>query len=98
MTDGVDKVGDLRGASAYTLWRIRTCLVFLPLLKRATTLTATNAREFHSHKRYGLYVWRRAPEKAGECLEVLDDGREVELVACTREAPQAHSLEAVMGL
>jgi hypothetical protein len=37
-------------------------------------------------------------KKAGECLEVLDDGREVELVACTREAPQAHSLEAVMGI
>jgi hypothetical protein len=44
-----------------------------------------------------MYVRRRAPEVAGECLEVLDDGREVELVACTREAPQAHSLEAVMG-
>jgi hypothetical protein len=38
------------------------------------------------------------PEIAGEGLEVLDDGREVKLVACTREAPQAHSLEAVMGL
>ena len=95
---GVDKVGDLRGASAYTLWRIRTCLVFLPLLKRATTLTATNAREFHSHKRYGLYVWRRAPEKAGECLEVLDDGSEVELVASAGKAPQPHTLKTVVRL
>ena len=30
-------------------------------------------------------------------LEVLDDGREVELVACAREASQPHSLEAMMG-
>jgi hypothetical protein len=28
----------------------------------------------------------------------LDDGREVELVACAREAPQAHTLEAVVSL
>ena len=31
-------------------------------------------------------------------FEVLHDGREMELVACTGEAAQAHSLEAVMGL
>src|SRR5262249_3037633 len=35
-------------------------------LKRATP---------RSHKRCGLYVWRRTPEMVGECLEVLDDGR-----------------------
>ena len=34
---------------------------------------------------------------AGERLEVLDDGGEVELVACPGETPQAHTLEAVMG-
>jgi hypothetical protein len=33
----------------------------------------------------------------GECLEVLADGREVELVPCTGEAAQTHSLETVMG-
>ena len=32
-----------------------------------------------------------------QCLEILDDGREVELVACARETSQPHSLEAVMG-
>ena len=30
-------------------------------------------------------------------LEVMDDCREVEFVACTRETSQPHSLEAVMG-
>ena len=34
---------------------------------------------------------------AGERLEVLHDGGEVELVACPGETPQAHTLEAVMG-
>ena len=34
---------------------------------------------------------------AGERLEVLHDGGEVELVACPGETPQAHALEAVMG-
>ena len=31
-------------------------------------------------------------------FEVLHDGGEMELVACTGEAAQAHALEAVMGL
>jgi len=31
-------------------------------------------------------------------LEVLHDGGEVELIACTREASEAHTLEAMMGL
>ena len=34
---------------------------------------------------------------AGERLEVLHNGGEVELVACPGETPQAHTLEAVMG-
>src|SRR6266478_5094279 len=34
----------------------------------------------------------------GECLEVLDDGSEVELVACTGKAAQPHTLEAVVCL
>ena len=34
----------------------------------------------------------------GECLEVLDDGSEVELVACTGKAAQPHTLEAVLCL
>ena len=34
---------------------------------------------------------------AGERLEVLHDGGEVELIACPAETPQAHTLEAVMG-
>ena len=28
----------------------------------------------------------------------MDDGGEVELVACARETPQAHAVEAVVGL
>ena len=33
-----------------------------------------------------------------KCLEVLHNCSEVELVACTGEAPQAHPFEAVMSL
>ncbi len=34
----------------------------------------------------------------GEGLEVLDDGCEVELVARAGQAPEAHTIEAMMGL
>jgi hypothetical protein len=34
---------------------------------------------------------------AGECLQVLGDGGEVELVACASEATQPQAIEAVMG-
>jgi hypothetical protein len=33
-----------------------------------------------------------------ECLEILDDGCEVELVARAGKAPQTHALEAMMDL
>jgi hypothetical protein len=39
MTDGVDKVGNLKGASAYSVWRLELVSFSLPLLKRAATLT-----------------------------------------------------------
>jgi hypothetical protein len=39
-----------------------------------------------------------ADQTQGECLEVLDDGRQVELVACAGEAAQPQPLEAVVGL
>ena len=38
-TDGVDKVGNLKGASAYSVWRLELVSFSLPLLKRAATLT-----------------------------------------------------------
>jgi hypothetical protein len=34
----------------------------------------------------------------GESLQVLHDGGEVELVACTGKAPQSHTLETVVCL
>ena len=34
----------------------------------------------------------------GEGLEVLDDSREVELVARAGQASEAHAIEAMMGL
>jgi hypothetical protein len=37
--DGVDKVGNLKGASAYSVWRLELVSFSLPLLKRAATLT-----------------------------------------------------------
>jgi len=39
LTDGVDKVGNLKGASAYSVWRLELVSFSLPLLKRAATLT-----------------------------------------------------------
>src|SRR5262252_3704848 len=51
-----------------------------------------------SQPRSCCYVRRRAPEVAGECLEVLDDGGEVELVASAGKAPQPHTLKTVVRL
>jgi hypothetical protein len=45
-----------------------------------------------------LRVQRRPPDMADECLQVLRDGSEVELVARTGEATQPHALETVVSL
>src|SRR5436190_191746 len=59
----------------------------------------TNAGcNYLSRNACGRHVRRWPPETVRKGLEVLDDGGEVELVACTGEAPQAHALEAVVGL
>ena len=43
-------------------------------------------------------IGRWSPDMVRKRLEVLDDRSEVELVACTGEAPQPHALEAMVGL
>ena len=40
----------------------------------------------------------RPPDVLCQGLQVLHNGREVELVARTGEPPQAHALESMMGL
>src|SRR5438552_9121224 len=57
------------------------------------TLNATNSRRVGSRQ-----VWRWLRETVRQGLEVLDDGGEVELVASTAEATQAHALEAMLNL
>src|SRR5262245_34530251 len=64
-------------------------------LAQATTLAATpvtlgDARSWH--------VQRRLPDVICKGLKVLHDGSQVELVACTGKAPQAHTFETVVGL
>jgi hypothetical protein len=46
----------------------------------------------------GGLVQHRPPDMFCEGLQVLHDSGEVEFVACAGEAPQAHALEAVVGL
>jgi hypothetical protein len=46
----------------------------------------------------GRLVRPRPPDMFCQRLQVLHDGCEVELVARAGEAPQAHALEAMMGL
>ena len=46
----------------------------------------------------GSEVRRRLDETKGQRLEVLDDLREVELVASPREAAETKPLEPVMGI
>ena len=54
------------------------------------TLTQRNSRN------RGFGWWPDEPKS--QCLEVLHDGSEVELVAGAGQAAKAHALEAVMGL
>jgi hypothetical protein len=48
--------------------------------------------------RSSLLVRRRQPDVACECLEILPDGRKVELVAGAGETPRTHALEAMVDL
>jgi hypothetical protein len=45
-----------------------------------------------------LHVRRRPPDVVCECLEILHDGRKVELVAGAGETPKTHALEAMVDL
>jgi hypothetical protein len=72
-------------------------VVCLPLLLESDWQLTLNATK-RSRRVGGRQVWRRLRETVGQGLEVLDDGGEVELVASTAEATQAHPLEAMLNL
>jgi hypothetical protein len=76
--------------------------VVLALIRTSTGVADSTpaGRNWHrlSRSLRDCEVWRRPHETQRHCLEVLHDGREVELVACAGEAAQPQPLEAVMGL
>jgi hypothetical protein len=82
--DAVEKVPDEMGGSA-SVWD-----PIQPFLRPFARDRSRNAGDgFMRHS---------PPDVFCEGFQVLHDGGEVEFVARTREAPQAHALEAVVGL
>ena len=71
-----------------------------PLMVAATDVLWRSGERHHRRLRYergGLLRWWPEDSKR-ECLEVLDDGGEMELVARTGKPPKPHPLKAVVGL
>ena len=84
------------GGAAWLMWQILGLVQALGLAMGRRPQRSRHQLTQRNSRAGGL--WWRSDEAQGQRLEVLHYGREMELVAGTRETAQSQPLEAMVGL